>query len=157
MTNRRERGQSLVELVLVLPILLILLLGAYASSRTAILKSRAESASFAEALRAARNLPGIEQELSRSVIAEEREVAIQSRGEEKTRMLPAPFPSIAGKTTATADVRHRWREIGNPRWLPPAHILRETELHADCWGKETSSGKSVKRWIRGFVVLGAIR
>ncbi|MGZ9196372.1 MAG: hypothetical protein ACXW4I_08040, partial [Candidatus Deferrimicrobiaceae bacterium] len=80
MTNRRESGQSLLEMAVGLPLLLILLLGAYASTRTAILKSRSESVAFAEALRAGRNLPGIEQELSRSILPEGKEVDIRAGG-----------------------------------------------------------------------------
>ncbi len=157
MTNRQESGQSLLEVAIGLPLLLILLLGAYASTRTAILKSRSESVAFAEALRAGRNLPGIEQELSRSILPEGKEVDIRSGRGKQSRLLPAPFPLLAGKTTATAEVRHAWREIENPRWLPPAKILRTAELHADCWGKTTSSGKSIQRWIQGYVLLGVIR
>ncbi|HJX15558.1 MAG TPA: hypothetical protein VJ386_07465 [Candidatus Deferrimicrobiaceae bacterium] len=157
MTNRRESGQSLLEVAIGLPLLLILLLGAYASTRTAILKSRSESVAFAEALRAGRNLPGIENELSRSILPEGNEVDIGSERGKQSRLLPVPFPLLAGTTTATAEVRHAWREIENPRWLPPAKILRTAELHADCWGKTSSSGKSIQRWIQGYVLLGVIR
>jgi len=157
MRKRREKGQALVEAALGLPILLILLVGAYASTRTAILRSRAESASFTEALRIGRNLPGIERDLSRSILPVGETVDVRSDREGKSRLLPAPFPLLAGKTAAAAEVRYPWREIGNPRWLATANILQKTELDADCWGKATSSGKSVRRWIRGFVLLGAIR
>src|SRR4030042_6812802 len=157
MTNRQGSGQSLLEVAIGLTLLLILLLGAYASTRPAILTPRSESVAFAEALRAGRNLPGIEQELSRSILPEGKEVDIRSGRGKQSRLLPSPFPLLAGKTTATAEVRHAWREIETPRWLPPAKILRTAELHADCWGKTTSSGKSIQRWIQGYVLLGGIR
>jgi hypothetical protein len=157
MTNRRESGQSLLEVAIGLPLLLVLLLGAYASTRTAILKSRAESVALAEALRAGRNLPGIEQKLSRSILPEGKEVDVRSERGKQSRLLPVPFPLLAGTTIATAEVRHAWTEIDNPRWLPSAKILRNAELHADCWGKATSSGKSIQRWIQGYVLLGVIR
>ena len=157
MKDRRKSGQSLLEVAIVLPLLLVLLLGAYASTRTAILKSRSESVAFTEALRAGRNLPGIEEKLSRSILPEDQEAEVRSEREKPSRLLPVPFPLLAGTTTATALVRHAWREIETPRWLPPAKILRNAELHGDCWGKATSSGKSIQRWIQGYVLLGVIR
>jgi hypothetical protein len=157
MTDRRESGQSLVEVAIVLPLLLVLLVGAYASTRTAILKSRSESVAFAEALRAGRNLAGIENELSRSILPDGKEVDVRAGQGKQSRLLPAPFPRLAGTTTASAEVRHAWREIYPSRWLPPAKILRNAELHADCWGKTTSSGKSIQRLIQGYVLLGVIR
>src|SRR4030067_533677 len=70
MKNPQERGQALLDVAIGLRLLLILLLGAYASTRTAILKSRSESVAFAEALRAGRNLPGIEEDTSRAILPE---------------------------------------------------------------------------------------
>jgi hypothetical protein len=157
MTKSRNMGQAIVETALVLPILLILILGGYASARTAFLKSRSESAVFAEALRAGRNLPGIERELSRSILPDDGSVDIQAGQKRKSRLLPVPSPLLAGKTTASVMVGKQWMEIGAPRWLPAAKIHQGTEFHVDCWGKESSSGKSIRRWIRGLVVLGAIR
>jgi len=157
MTNSQSRGQAIVEIALVLPILLILILGGYASARTTFLKSRSESAAFAEALRAGRNLPGIERELSRSILPDDGTVAIQAGEQRKSRLLPTPSPLLAGKTAASVQVGKQWMEIGAPRWLPAANIRQVTEIHVDCWGKESSSGKSIRRWVRGLVVLGAIR
>jgi len=156
MTSPRVEGQALVEVALALPILLILLVGAYAATRTAFLASRAESASFAEALRAGRNLPGFEPDLSRSIIPERDTVEIRPGREGDSRLLPAPFLSLAGKTTATVTVRKPWNEIGNPGGVATTNILRKTELSADCWARETSSGKRIQRWVRGGIVLGAI-
>jgi hypothetical protein len=157
MTNRGEKGQALVEIALALPILLILLLGAYASTRTAFLKSRAESAAFTEALRVGRNLRGIEEELSRSIFPEGKKVTIRSGRKGKSRLLPVPFPLLAGKTASTVEVPKYWKEIGEPPWLPPVRISRKAEFHVNCWGKDSSSGKSIRRYIGGLVVLGAIR
>jgi len=157
MTNSRNRGQTIVETALALPILLILILGGYASVRTAILKSRSESAAFVETVRAGRNLPGIERELSQSILADDGTVDIRGGQPRKSRLLPAPFPLLAGKTGATVKVGKQWKEIGGPRWLPAANIHQEMEIHVDCWGKEAPSGKSIRQWVRGFVVLGAIR
>lgn len=155
-TDRGDKGQALLEMALALPILLILLLGAYASAHTAILKSRAESAAFTESLRIGRNLRGIERELSRSVFPEENTVFIRSVKNGSSRILPAPFPFLAGKTSSTVEVLKSWKEIGEPEWLPPLRISQKDEFHVNCWGEDSSSGKIVRRYIKGLVVLGAL-
>lgn len=157
MTDSRRKGQALVEVALTLPLLLILLAGAYAGARTAFLASRAESVALAEAIRAGRNLPRIEPDLSRSVAPENNSVEIRPGREGESRLFPAFLSSLSGRTTATVTVRKPWPEIGNPRWLATTNILRKTKLSADCWQKETSSGKRIRQWIRGGIVLGATR
>ena len=157
MTVHRNKGQALLEIVLLIPVLLVLLLGAYASTRTPILKSRAESAAFTETLRVGRNYRGIERELSMSILPEEEAVDIHSVRNRGGRLLPAPFPSLAGSTTASVGVRKGWNEIGAPRWMPTVRILQQTESNVDCWGKNTSSGKRVRQWVQGSVLLGVIR
>ncbi len=157
MTKCRNKGQALLEMVLTMPILLILILGAYASTRTSVLKSRAISAAFTEVLRAGRNHRGIERELSTSILPEEGTVTIRSARERTSRLLPAPFPALAGRTMASVEVRKRWKEIGAPRWMPAVRILQQTESNVDCWGKDTSSGKRMRRWVRGVVLLGVLR
>jgi len=157
MTVHRDEGQALLEIVLTMPILLVLLLGAYASTRTSILKSRAESAAFTETLRVGRNYRGIERELSMSILPEEETVDIHFVRNKGGRLLPAPFPSLAGSTTAAVEIRKRWIEIGAQRWMPTVRILQQTESNVDCWGKDTSSGKRVRQWVRGLVLLGVIR
>jgi hypothetical protein len=157
MTAHRDEGQALLEIVLAMPILLVLLLGGYASTRTSILKSRAETASFTETLRVGRNYRGIERELSMSILPEEDTVDIHSVRNKRSRLLPAPFPSLAGSTTAAVEVRKRWNEIGAQRWMPTVRILQQTKSNVDCWGKDTSSGKRVRQWVHGIVLLGVIR
>lgn len=157
MTVHRNKGQALLEIVLTIPVLLVLLLGAYAATRTSILKSRAESAAFTETLRVGRNYRGIERELSMSILPEEETVDIHSVRNKGGRLLPAPFPSLAGSTTAAVEIRKRWIEIGAQRWMPTVRILQQTESNVDCWGKDTSSGKRVRQWVRGLVLLGVIR
>lgn len=157
MIIHRNKGQALLEIVLTMPVLLALLLGGYASTRTSILKSRAESAAFTETLRVGRNYRGIERELSMSILPEGKTVDIRSVGNRGHRLLPAPFPSLAGSTTAAVEVRKRWNEMGAPRWMPAVRILQQTESNVDCWGKDTSSGERVHRWVQGIVLLGAIQ
>jgi hypothetical protein len=157
MANHRNKGQALLEMALTMPILLVLILGAYASIRTSILKSRAESAAFTETLRVGRNHSGIERELSLSILPQEDTVDIRSVKKRNSRFFPVPLPTLAGRTTAAVEVRKRWKEIGAPRWMPTVRIVQQTESNVDCWGKNTSSGERMRRWVRGFVLLGVIR
>ena len=157
MTICRDRGQAIVEVALTLPILLVLILGGYASARTAFLKSRAESGAFVEAVRVGRNLAGIEKELSRNILHDDGTVEILVSRKRYSGIFPVPSLHLDGRTAATVEVRKEWNEVGAPRWLRGANILQKTEIHVDCWGKETSSGKSIRRWVQGLVVLGAIR
>lgn len=157
MRNRDKKGQALVEIALFLPILLIVLLGAYAMTRTAFLKTRAQSAAFAVSLRAGRNLAGIAAELSRSVSHEHHTVTIHTGGRRDSRLLPPPFPALTGKTSSVVEIRKPWKELGKPPWLSPVRITQREDFHVDCWGKNSASGKSIRRSISGLVVLGAIR
>ncbi len=150
------RGQALLETVLLLPLLVTVLLGAYASVRTAILRSRAESSAFAHALRVGRNLPGIEQDLSRSVSSDPGSTVIRTSRGETAGILPAFIARLAGRTAATVKVQKEWAEIGAPDWLPTARLLRQATLHADCWGEKTPSGSDIRRAVSALVVLGAV-
>lgn len=157
MKNRGIKGQALVEIALFLPILLIVLLGAYASTRTAFLRSRAYSAAFTETLRTGRNLGGITSELSRSVSQERETVTIHSDRTGNSRILPPPFPALTGKTSSVVEIQKPWRELGEPPWLSPVHIRNQEKFHVDCWGKDSPSGKRLSRYVGGLVVLGVIR
>lgn len=157
MKNRGIKGQALVETVLFLPILLIVLLGAYATTRTAFMRSRANSAAFTEAIRTGRNLGGITSELSQSVSHERETVTIKSDRTGNFRILPPPFPTLTGRTSSVVEIRKPWRELGEPPWLSPVRIKHQEKFHVDCWGKDSPSGKRVSRYVGGLVVLGVIR
>ena len=152
----RNKGQALLEIVSSIPILLVLLLGTYTATRTSFLKSRAESAAFTQTLRSGRNYQGIERELSMSITPEQETVDIRSGSKRDRCLLPAPFPSLAGSTTGTVEIRKRWNEIGAPRWMPTVKIFQQVESNVDCWGKDTSSGERVRRWVNGIVLLGVV-
>lgn len=157
MTIRDARGQSLVELALAVPIVLLMFGGLYVACRTAFLASRGQSAAQAEALRVGRALPGIESRLSENLLHGEAGASVRSESGKKVRLLPAPFPSLAGRSVGVASVNREWRETGAIGGFEPLALARRAELCADCWGGNSKSGENIRRIVRARVALGAIR
>ena len=157
MTIRDARGQSLVELALVLPIVLVMFAGLYAACRTGFLASAAQSAARTEALRSGRALPGIEKQLSADLLPGEAGASVGSDSGKKARVLPAPFPSLAGRSSGVASVRKEWTETGEIGEFGPLHLARRVDLCADCWGGTSRSGKNIRRTVLARIALGALR
>jgi hypothetical protein len=153
----RSKGQGLVETALALPVLLLLLAGAYVCCRSLFLISAAQTAAHAEALRAGRGLAGIEQKMSDSITAERGVVTIRPAGGGKTRLLPSPFPSLAGRTEGIAEIDKRWEEAGGYADLPALQATRIAEASVDCWERKTSSGNRIRGFVRGYVATGFLR
>jgi len=158
MKRRREspRGQSLVETALVLPLLLILLGGGYWFYRDLSLSSSAESAAHAQMLRTGRRLAGIEPRLSGSIHHGDDAVRIEGRNDPLIGEVPL-FRGLAGRTIASASVSLGKEPAGAFLDLPPHTLRREAGGAVDCWGKETRSGSSVRRTVRGILLTGALR
>lgn len=153
----RPKGQGLVETALALPVLLLLLAGAYVCCRSSFLISAAESAAHAEALRAGRGQPGIEEKMSNSIASGRRVVTIRPAGNGKTRLLPSPFPSLAGRTKGIAEIDKSWEETGGLVGLPALQAIRAAEASVDCWDRKTSSGGRIRGFVRGYVATGVLR
>jgi len=153
----QSKGQSLIETAVALPVLLLLLAGSYVCCRSAFLLSAAESAAHAEMLRAGRGLPGLERKMSESIAEDRNIVAIRSDTNGKSRLLPSPFPSLAGRTIASSDIRKRWEEAGGYADLPALRSSRTAEGSVDCWGMQTDSGKKVRVLVGGYVATGILR
>src|SRR5512134_1236767 len=98
MRSRSVKGQALVELAIVVPVLLVILAGGYVACRTAYLSARAGSAAHQHALRTGRRLPSLQRELARSVLDSPGEVAVEGSFGRPTRLLPLPFPALAGRS-----------------------------------------------------------
>ena len=158
MNSPREplRGQSIVETVLVLPLLLILLGGGYWFYRHLSLSSSAESAAHAQMLRAGRRLPGIEPRLSAMIDPADNVGRIGAHNDPLVGEVPL-FPGLAGRTVASADVSVGKERVGAFLALPSHDLRREAEGAVDPWGIETPSGKTVRRTVRGIVLSGALR
>jgi len=158
MKSRRNSpgGQALVETALALPLLLILLGGGYWFHRDLSLSSSAESAAHSQMLRAGRRQAGIEPRLSGTIHPGDNIARIEAHNDPLVGEVPL-FRSLAGRTVASADVSLGKEPVG--AFLdPPSHALRRVaEGAVDCWGRETVSGATVRRTVRGILLTGALR
>ncbi|HEX9848959.1 TadE/TadG family type IV pilus assembly protein [Candidatus Deferrimicrobium sp.] len=150
------RGQSLVETVLVLPLLLILLAGGFWFYRNLSLSSSAESAAHAQMLRAGRRLPGIEPRLSGTIHPGDDIAHIEARNDPLIGEVPL-FRGLAGRTTASVDISLGKEPVGAFLDLPSHALRREAHGAVDCWGKETSSGSTIRRTVQGILLTGVLR
>jgi hypothetical protein len=158
MKSRRASpcGQSLVETVLVLPLLLILLGGGYWFYRNLSLSSSAESAAHAQMLRAGRRLGGIEPRLSGTIHPGGDVVHIEAHNDPLIGEVPL-FRGLAGRTTAAAAVSLGKEPVGAFLDLPSHALRREAGGAVDCWGKGTPSGSTVRRTVQGILLTGVLR
>ena len=149
-------GQSLIETVLALPLLLILLGGGYWFYRDLSLSSSAGSAAHAQMLRAGRRLVGIEPRLSGTIHPGDNVAHIEAHNDPLICEVP-PFSGLSGRTTAFADVSLGKEPVGAFLDLPSHALRREAEGAVDCWGKETPSGSTVRRSVQGILLTGVLR
>ena len=158
MTSRRNShgGQALAETVLVLPLLLILLGGGYWFFRDLSFSSSAESAAHAQMLRSGRRQAGIERRLSGTIHPGTNVARIEAHNDPLIGEVPL-FRGLAGRTIASANVSLGKEPVGAFLDLPSHTLRREAEGAVDCWGKETPSGATVRRTVRGILLTGALR
>jgi len=149
-------GQSVVETVLLLPLLLILLGGGYRFYRNLSLSSSAESAAHAQMLRAGRGQTEIGPRLSGTIHPGDNVARIEARNDPLIGEVPL-FGGLAGRTTAAAAVSLGKEPVGAFLDLPTHVLPREAEGAVDCWGKETPSGSTVRRTVQGILLTGALR
>jgi len=157
MTTSGNNGQGLVEAALILPILILLLAGCYVCCRSAFLHAAAESAAQTEALRVGRRLASLEHQISEDILPSESSVMVRSESAGKGRLLPVPFPSLAGRTRGIVEVRKVWEEAGSSSDFPGLAIIRSSEASVDCWDQQSGSGKKIRLVIDGYVASGFFR
>lgn len=158
MKGRRTppRGQSLLETVLILPLLLILLGGGYRFYRDLSLASSAESAAHVQMLRTGRGQAGIEPVLSETIHSGNNVARFDSRNDPLVGEVPL-FRGLAGRTVASVNVSLEREPVGAFLDLPSHTLLREAEGTVDCWGKESPSGSTVRRTVQGILLTGVFR
>jgi hypothetical protein len=150
-------GQGLVEVVLVLPVMLLLLAGTYVCCRASFLHTAAESAARTEAIRAGRQLPGIEGKMSGDILPQGHGVVIRPETGGNVGMLPMPVPSLTGRTKGIVEIREEREGIKEFPYFPPLQVSRLSEASVDCWEKNSRSGKKIRYFITGYLATGVFR
>ncbi len=153
---RASEGQSVLETVLLLPLLLILLAGGYWSFRNLSLSGAAESAAHAHLLRTGRRLPSIEPSLARTIHHGDNTVRLHGRNGPVMSGLPL-FGGMSGTTAAEAAVACRKERAGAFPGLPDHNLRRDAEGAVDCWGKGTRSGSVIRGTVNAILLIGAFR
>jgi hypothetical protein len=157
MSLNRIDGQGLVETALVLPVLVLLLAGAYLCCRAILLHAAAESASKTESFRSGRSLAGIEDKIAADILPNLQQIDIRSETGGGRGIIPIPLPSLAGRTKGTAEIREGWEENIAIPGVRSLSIVRTSEASVDCWDKKTASGGKIRLAIGGYVATGAFR
>ncbi|GAB4238688.1 MAG: hypothetical protein OHK0028_16370 [Deltaproteobacteria bacterium] len=153
---RTERGQSVVETALALPLLLALMAGGYWCYRNLSLSSSAESAAHAQMLRAGRRLAAIDRRLSATILPCDNAVRMEAHAEPLAGPVPF-FGSLSGRTAAGVDVSLGKEPVGAFLDMPSHAVRKVAEGSVDCWDKGTSSASKVRRIVLGVVATGVIR
>lgn len=153
---RASGGQSILETVLLLPLLLVLLAGAYWSFRNLSLSNAAESAAHAHLLRTGRRLPSAESRLARTIHPEDNSVRFHGGNGPLSVNLPL-FGGMAGNTVASVTAACRREQAGAFIDLPAHDVRREAEGAVDCWGKGTKSGSIIRGAVDAVLIAGAFR
>lgn len=154
--TRAYGGQSVLETVLLLPLLLVLLAGGYWSYRNLSLSGAAESAVHAHLLRTGRRLPPIESRLARTVHPEDNAVRLRGGSDPVAAGLPL-FGGMAGNTVASVTAACRREQSGAFIDLPGHDVRRSAEGAVDCWGKGTESGSIIRGTVNVILLTGAFR
>jgi hypothetical protein len=107
-------------------------------------------------LRTGRRLAGIEPRLSGTIHPGDNVAHIEAHNDPLIGVVPL-FSGLSGRTTASADVSLGNEPVGAFLDLPSHALRREAEGAVDCWGKETPSGSTVRRTVRGILLTGVLR
>jgi hypothetical protein len=107
-------------------------------------------------LRAGRRLPGIEPRLSGTIHPGDDIAHIEARNDPLIGEVPL-FRGLAGRTTASVDISLGKEPVGAFLDLPSHALRREAHGAVDCWGKETSSGSTIRRTVQGILLTGVLR
>lgn len=151
-----DRGQSIVETVILLPLMLILLAGGWWAFQNISLSDAAESAAHAHLLRAGRNLPLITSELSKTIHSTDNAVRLEGGNRSLVGGIPF-FSNLSGATIASAGVSCQKEQIGAFIDLPDHNLRREAEAAVDCWGKDSRSGSSIKTTVLAVIGVSLIK
>lgn len=149
-------GQSIVETVLLLPLLLILLAGGFWAFRNLSLAGASESAAHAHLLRTGRDHRSITSRLSPTIHPDGSTVRIRGGNDSLVASLPL-FSGMSGNTVASAAVSCPKEQAGAFMDLPAHDVRRTAEGAVDCWGEDTRSGSRIRGTVTVILLSGALR
>ena len=155
MRLKNNSGQSLVETIILTPLIFILLAGGWWAYQNISLSDAAESAAHVHLLRVGRNIAPIASELSKTIHHGENTVKFESGNRRLFGLIPY-FSGLSGNTVASAGVSCQTVQMGSFIDLPDHNLKREAEGAVDCWDKNTRTGKTVKKAIIGAIAFGIL-
>ena len=148
---KSTQGQSIVETIVLLPLLFILLAGGWWAFQNLSLSDAAESAAHAHLLRSGRNLPEITTQLSKTIHPDKDTVRMESGNRPLISAIPF-FSGLSGNSFASVSVSCPKEQMGAFIDLPDHDLRREAEAALDCWGKDSRSGSAIKTTV--LVAIG---
>lgn len=156
-TIANRTGNVIVETLLMIPLLALILAGSYACLNTLSLLSIAESATHAEALREGRRQPDDASRWNATVEGNENPFIFKRAAGNSGRLLPSPFPALAGRSSATVTVDRPWDPWARRSLsLERQTLRRDAELSADCWDETSGSGRKIRNVVKILAVSGVL-
>ena len=150
-------GFALLETLLMVPLLSLMLVGIYAAGNTLSVLSVAESASHTEALRSGRRQPSLAKNWNTMFPASEKGFQFDASSGSGAKLLPSPFPSLAGRAKVSVSVQRDWDHwTKSALKLDSQNIVRTGELSGDCWDSSTPSGRKVRGVVTVLALSGII-
>ena len=153
---KTTRGQSIVETLILLPLMLILLAGGWWAFQNISLSDAAESSAHANLIRTGRSLPSIASELSKTIHPGENSARLESKNHSLVGKIPF-FSGLSGNTFASTSVSCPKEQVGAFIDLPDHSLRREAEAAVDCWGKDSRSGSSIKTAVLAIIGVSLIK
>jgi len=153
---KTARGQSIVETIILLPLMLILLAGGWWAFQNISLSDAVESAAHTHLIRTGRNLPSITSELSKTIHSGENSVLLEGKNHSLVGKIPF-FSGLSGNTFASAGVSCQKEQVGAFIDLPDHDLKREAEAAIDCWGKDSRSGSVIQTSVLALIGVGLIK
>jgi hypothetical protein len=145
----------MVEALILLPALSVLLAGVIASSNQSSMLSLSESASHAETLRLSRGQSSLAMSWNDFLPKEEERFRFEGSSGSGARILPSPFPSLAGRASVTVRLDRDWdRPTRSGIGLDRQRLSRSDSLSGDCWAGNSGSGKKIKTTVKLLVGTG---
>jgi hypothetical protein len=155
--NRHDGGNAILETLVLLPVVSLLLVGIIASGNQLSMLSAAESAAHAEALRSARAQTSQAPAWNRFFPDNEERFRFDSSSGSGSRILPSPFPALAGRASVSVILDRKWDPLTRSGiGLDRQRVMRSDTVSGDCWAGSSGSGKKIKSTVKLLVGTGVL-